>query len=128
MLHVCNVTGRLYFKTPYALSLPSSILLPLPLSLSLSHFAAATEIEIEDEIEVEIEIEIDTRAKRTTVACLPAPQPRLGRDEAGGGTTCSPYVLSFRITIDGQLYNSLSLSLCLPCIIVAQNCGGCKKG
>lgn len=99
MLHVCDVTGRLYFKTPYALSLPSFILLPLSLSLSLSHFAAATEIEIE----VEIEIEIDTRAKRTTVACLPAPQPRLGRDEAGGGTTGSPYVLSFRITIDGQL-------------------------
>lgn len=97
MLHVCDVTGRLYFKTPYALSLPSSILLPLSLPLSLSHFAAATEIE------VEIEIEIDTRAKRTTVACLPAPQPRLGRDEAGGGTTGSPYVLSFRITIDGQL-------------------------
>lgn len=71
----------------------------LLLFLSLSHFAAATEIEIE----VEIEIEIDTRAKRTTVACLPAPQPRLGRDEAGGGTTGSPYVLSFRITIDGQL-------------------------
>lgn len=95
MLHVCDVTGRLCFKTPYALSLPSSILLPL--SLSLSHFAAATEIE------VEIEIEIDTRAKRTTVACLPVPQPRLGRDEAGGGTTGFPYVLSFRITIDGQL-------------------------
>lgn len=78
----------------------------LSLFLSLSHFAAATEIEIE------VEIEIDTRAKRTTVACLPAPQPKLGRDEAGGGTTGLPYVLSFRITIDGQLYNSLSLSLC----------------
>lgn len=106
---------------PY-LALSFSPSLSLSLFLSLSHFAAATEIEIE----VEIEIEIDTRAKRTTVACLPASQPRLGQDKAGGGTTGSPYVLSFRITIDGQLYNSLFL--CLPCIIVAQNCGGCKKG
>lgn len=110
MVHVCDVTGRLYFKTPYAL--------PTYLSPSLSSLGRTLQLQPKSKSKLKLKLK-STRVRRARLS--PAPQPRLGKKGAGG-TTSLLYVLSFRIK-----GTAVELSLSLPCI-VAQNCGGCKKG